>query len=98
MRKNYGPEIQQAAGHEKYDTRDGYIRTARVFVGRVGEPFPPLPASMIASSLDHEFGSRGVKKSRSGMKIARSAASPTGFHTLLTQQNAAENAAVRVVA
>jgi integrase len=43
LRKDYGPEIQEAAGHEKFDTTNGYIRTARVFVGRVGEPFPALP-------------------------------------------------------
>src|SRR5690349_10736594 len=51
LRKDYGPEIQQAAGHEKYDTTDGYIRTARVFVGRVGEPFPELPASLLAAGI-----------------------------------------------
>ncbi len=50
LRKDYGPEIQQAAGHEKYDTTDGYIRTARVYQGRVGEPFPPLPESVIKVS------------------------------------------------
>jgi len=50
LRRDYGPEIQQAAGHEKYDTTDGYVRSARVFAGRVGEPFPELPPSLLDTS------------------------------------------------
>ncbi|MFZ5891260.1 MAG: site-specific integrase [Myxococcota bacterium] len=53
LRQDYGPAIQQAAGHEKYDTTDGYIRTAAVFVGRVGEPFPTLPPELLSSPSDH---------------------------------------------
>ena len=52
LRKDYGPEIQQAAGHEKYDTTDGYIRTARLFIGRVGDPFPALPEESL-HRIDH---------------------------------------------
>lgn len=36
-------EIQRAAGHEHYDTTDGYVRETAVYRGRVGEPFPALP-------------------------------------------------------
>ncbi|MEO7032750.1 MAG: site-specific integrase [Polyangiaceae bacterium] len=52
LRQDYAPEVQQAAGHEKYDTTDGYIRTARVFIGRVGAPFPPLPMESL-HPIDH---------------------------------------------
>jgi len=52
LRQDYGPEIQQAAGHEKYDTTDGYIRSARLFIGRVGGPFPPLPEESL-HRIDH---------------------------------------------
>jgi len=52
LRQDYGPEIQQAAGHEKYDTTDGYIRTARLFIGRVGGPFPTLPGESL-HRIDH---------------------------------------------
>jgi integrase len=47
LREDYGSQIQEAAGHEKFDTTNGYIRTARVFVGRLGHPFPALPASLL---------------------------------------------------
>lgn len=52
LRQDYGPEIQNAAGHEKYDTTDGYIRTARLFIGRVGSPFPSLPIESL-HRIDH---------------------------------------------
>jgi integrase len=48
LRKDYGSEIQEAAGHEKYDTTDGYIRKARVLAGKVGAPFPPLPDGFVS--------------------------------------------------
>jgi integrase len=76
LRKDYGPEIQQAAGHEKYDTTDGYIRTARVFVGRVGEPFPALPDSLLSSVSDHPARSPRAQ-------VIDFIASPTGFEPVL---------------
>jgi integrase len=75
LRQDYGPEIQQAAGHEKYDTTDGYIRTARVFVGRVGSPFPSLPSSVV-EGFDHEFRSESAQ-------VLGMFASPTGFEPVL---------------
>lgn len=58
LRKDHGPEIQRDAGHEKYDTTDGYIRKARS-AGNVGAPFPPLPPSLLGRSLDRANRSRG---------------------------------------
>lgn len=76
LRKDYGPEIQQAAGHEKYDTTDGYIRTARVFVGRVGEPFPTLPSELLSLRSDHPARSPKTQ-------VVDFIASPTGFEPVL---------------
>ena len=39
--------IQRAAGHRKYATTEGYVREASVFRGRVGDPFPSLPRSIV---------------------------------------------------
>lgn len=83
LRKDYGPEIQQAAGHEKYDTTDGYIRTARVFVGRIGEPFPALPQSLLTPLSDHDFRSRRRVRSTFEPNSASMLASPTGFEPVL---------------
>jgi integrase len=60
LREDYGPKIQKAAGHEKYDTTDGYIRTAAVFVGRLGEPFPPLPKSLQSITQSITEGPRAL--------------------------------------
>ena len=61
--------IQRAAGHEKYATTEGYVREAEVFKGRVGDPFPPLPPSLLSgisiTKIDHESrngGKYGVPK------------------------------------
>jgi integrase len=43
LREDYGSQIQEAAGHEKFDTTNGYIRTARVFVGGWAIRFPRYP-------------------------------------------------------
>ena len=83
LRKDYGPEIQQATGHEKYDTTDGYISTARVFVGRVGDPFPPLPPTLLRADFRSHFRSHDAQPF--GM-----IASPTGFETLLNSRNPAK--------
>jgi hypothetical protein len=52
LRQDYGPEVHQAAGHEKSDTTYGYIRTARIFIGRVGGPFATLPEESLPR-IDH---------------------------------------------
>jgi hypothetical protein len=48
LRQDYGPEIQKAS-HEKYDTTDGYIRMAGVFIGRVGFRSRWWPRLVVAS-------------------------------------------------
>ncbi|HET9958897.1 MAG TPA: hypothetical protein VFQ61_30605 [Polyangiaceae bacterium] len=40
LRKDYGPEIQEAAGHEQFDTTNGYVRTARCSQAVSEIPFP----------------------------------------------------------
>lgn len=68
--------IQQAAGHERYSTTEGYVRAAEVFRGRVGAPFPALPASLIAP----EFPSSNRHTKRPPETQVRDIiASPTGF-------------------
>jgi hypothetical protein len=42
--------IQRAVGHRKYATTEGYVREASVFRGRVGDPFPGLPTSIVAAN------------------------------------------------
>jgi integrase len=64
--------IQQAAGHERYATTEGYVRAAEVFRGRVGAPFPPLPNSLIAA----EF--RSQKRSHA-TQVSGTVATPPGI-------------------
>jgi len=71
LRKDYGPEIQEHAGHEKYDTTDGYIRTANA-AGDVGSPFPKLPASLFGKEFRSEYRSESTQ-------VLEIIASPTGF-------------------
>jgi integrase len=68
--------IQQAAGHERYATTEGYVRSAEVFRGRVGAPFPRLPASLNGP----EF--RSPNRSP-GTQVRETIASPTGFEPVL---------------
>lgn len=74
--------IQRAAGHRKYSTTEGYVREASVFRGRVGDPFPHLPDSIVTPnrSLFSE--------------TAREPGVPKGFATAL---NAAELPAIPLV-
>ncbi len=66
--------IQAAAGHEKYATTEIYVRTAQVFKGRVGVPFPPLPEVLRSRDLI-----TFLRNSRSGLFSAGKPASPRGF-------------------
>jgi integrase len=58
LRKDYGPDIQRNAGHEKYATTEGYIRDVQDYVGKVGKPFPALPDILLSAGgssqvIDH---------------------------------------------
>jgi hypothetical protein len=42
--------IKQRAGHRRFETTEGYIREAEnLRAANPGEPFPPLPASLLGS-------------------------------------------------
>ena len=86
LRQDYGPEIQQAAGHEKYDTTDGYIRTARLFIGKVGSPFPSLPMESL-HRIDHYPPRSNHSPGKSRLFCGESGASssvPNGIRTRVT--------------
>ena len=70
-------EVQRAAGHEHYDTTDGYVRETGIFKGRVGTPFPALP-----EVFRSRFLITGGQDSRNGLFSAE-IASPRGFEPLL---------------
>lgn len=53
LRKDYGPEIQQAAGHEKYDTTDGYIRRAQCSWGGWASRSRRFPKVSAITLRDH---------------------------------------------
>ena len=44
-------KIQRAVGHLSLDTTQRYIREAEVIGRDIGEPFPPLPPGILATSL-----------------------------------------------
>jgi integrase len=76
LRGDDARHIQQAAGHERYSTTEGYVRSAEVFRGRVGTPFPPLPGSLIAPEL------RSQNRSHAS-QVRETVASRTGFEPVL---------------
>jgi len=49
LRKDHVPQVQRDSGHERYDTTDGYTRTASA-AGSVGAPFPALPDSLLGGN------------------------------------------------
>jgi len=49
--------IMQRAGHRNFETTMLYIREAESVTGNVGEPFPPLPASLLGSTKGHSTAS-----------------------------------------
>jgi integrase len=76
LRQDYAPAIHEAAGHEDFDTTLEYVRTAQLFVGRVGEPFPPLPDSLFGVEFRSEYRSESTQ-------VSEIIASPTGFEPVL---------------
>ncbi|HEU4544630.1 MAG TPA: hypothetical protein VFR23_26120 [Jiangellaceae bacterium] len=74
LRRDHGPTIQRDAGHEKYDTTDGYIRAADA-AGNVGTPFPALPPLLLSAEFRSEFRSARDERAKKGSNVA----SPTGF-------------------
>lgn len=41
-------KMQRRAGHERIETTLGYVKMAEDLTGSIGEPFPPLPESLVA--------------------------------------------------
>ena len=53
--------IKQRAGHQSFSTTEGYIREAENLRTGFGEPFPPLPASLLESNERSNVPRRGPK-------------------------------------
>jgi integrase len=57
--------IQQRAGHTDFNTTQGYIREAEVLRDGFGQPFPPIPASLLEGKRSAEkIGSEKSGKNR----------------------------------
>jgi hypothetical protein len=69
---DYTAAIHEAAGHEDFDTTLAYVRAEQLFVGRVGEPSPTLPASLLGVEYRSGFRSESTQ-------VLGIIASPTGF-------------------
>jgi hypothetical protein len=46
-----------SAGHLQFSTTEGYIRAAEELGKSIEEPFPALPANLLAVAQDHTSGS-----------------------------------------
>ncbi len=70
--------IQQEAGHEKYATTEGYVRAARLYRGKVGEPFPTLPPDVVDPSAVSRFRSpnRSAIANRAKLSCRRRESNP----------------------
>jgi integrase len=51
--------IQQRAGHANFNTTQGYIREAEALGEKVGEPFGPLPPSLLGTPRDDDSAVTG---------------------------------------
>ena len=50
LRNDNPMAIKQRAGHRRFETTEGYIREAEnLRAANAGQPFPPLPASLLGS-------------------------------------------------
>ena len=44
--------MQRRAGHDAISTTLGYVKAAEDIGGTIGEPFPPLPSSLLPSAVE----------------------------------------------
>jgi integrase len=75
LRGDHAQAMHEASGHEDYNTTLTYVRDAQHLIGKVGEPFAPLPASLL-----EEFRSGNRSEST---QVFGTIASPTGFEPVL---------------
>jgi integrase len=70
-------KMQRRAGHDDISTTMGYVKVAEDIGGKLGEPFPPLPASLLDDVSKREAKTivKNYKQRTSLMKTA----SPGGF-------------------
>jgi integrase len=71
-------KIQREAGHEDYNTTDGYVRDAAVYGTALGVMFPPLP-EVLRSHSAITLSKNSLSKRFDAGKMA----SPRGFEPLL---------------
>jgi integrase len=70
-------KIQQRAGHKSFSTTQGYIRSAEELGASIGDPFPPMPASLTTApdsggesegESENGLGSESSENSRGKMR------------------------------
>jgi integrase len=71
--------VKQRAGHKHFSTTEGYIREAEAVGLNVGNPFPPLPSSLLGTVLGRRSGGISGAASKQPLHVA----SPRGFEPLL---------------
>src|SRR5260370_35090689 len=69
----------QRAGHDRFETTRGYVRTAEAVRDGFGSVFPPLPASLFGSSTDDPRSSGG-SRNRGSTRMNRPANRPKPSH------------------
>ena len=52
-------KMQRRAGHDEISTTMDYVKAAEDVTGTIGEPFPPLPACLVAPDAIEVEGARG---------------------------------------
>lgn len=52
LRRDHVTTIMERVGHRDFATTQKYLRRADALRGRIGEPFPPLPACLLVSDDD----------------------------------------------